>query len=645
MRFVLFIGWALLIFICSDLVGGALGFRLAWPYSGKAWAAGDRPNTAGQGGLVDFAHSTLFGFAALWASLSAAYALGIATRGLMAGLVGFSLVTAAVAQHRNILSWARSRLTLWGLVGAIALFASFVTPVFNQFDDPEYFFLVNKLLRTGAIVEYFNYRRPITLGGWTFIQAIFSAGPAGVAYVASIDAIVGGVLFLFCAILLGAGAMAALPAAFVGVLAVQVFQVNLGTAIAMAALCAVLVSLSLPRSAPRHSFTPIAVAIMALTIRPQLGLIAIIGIAVVLWRNRSTSLLIPAAILAGISALWLAIFLRDTSLLPLSTSPGYNPQVLDSVDAPVAQQTSLLSQIALFWQSQWAAGGLILLALIICGWQSVTVKHGAAIRSEFRVLGAFGVATVATVAVMLAVLGTMSPNHQRYYLPVVDGFLYAFWIRVAVDLIQRAGGRYAKHASLLLGVSAAALCAAISASAKTLSVPAESSGTICRQLLRPQERRAFQALPSGRGITLLAINCPIGSFDVSSRIMIDDLFFATRGVYFDIARDAGQTANWLLKEGVDRIVYLDEDSSASFGPRNWQAFLDGNKSDPSKAILVWLREASYALASLEKLRELAQSCESVRIPIRDPQGPLVVVDVRQCKHGDSRLPAGANSHR
>src|SRR5208282_1046214 len=111
-------------------------------------------------------------------------------------------------------------------VGTAALLASFLTPIFNDADDPEYFFLINKLLRTGAIVEYFNLRRPLTFGGWTFIQAIFSAGPAGVAFVASIDAIVGSILFLFCAVLLGTG-LWALPAALVGALVVQVFQENL----------------------------------------------------------------------------------------------------------------------------------------------------------------------------------------------------------------------------------------------------------------------------------------------------------------------------------------------------------------------------------------------------------------------------------
>jgi hypothetical protein len=339
MNLVLFIGWVLAIFICSDLVGSALRFG---PSSRQALAAGEGRGAGERGCPVDFVHSTLLGFAAIWVGLSVAYAIGIATQGVIVAFIGVSAVAAALVQRRHIVGWARSRLTLWVLVGAVALLASFVTPILNGSDDPEYFFLINKLLRTGSIVEYFNYRRPITLGGWTFIQGVFSAGPAGVAFVASIDAIVGTILFMFCAILLGTGAWAALPAALVGVLVVQDFQINLGTAIGMAAMCAVLVSLSLPGCAPRSSFTSLAFAFIAVTIRPQLGLIAIIAIAVALWRNRPTSLLIAGVILGGISIVWVAIFLRDTGVLPLSTSPGFNPQFLEQTDVI---RTSLLSKL------------------------------------------------------------------------------------------------------------------------------------------------------------------------------------------------------------------------------------------------------------------------------------------------------------
>ena len=634
MKLVLFLGWVLLVFICSDLVGSALRFGLSLRPGGQASALGHGRGTSERGGPVDFVHSTLSGFATLWVGLSVAYAIGIATQGAIVAFIGFSTLAAALVQRRHVVSWVRSRLTLWGLVGAVALLASFAAPTFNPFDDPAYFFLINKLLRTGSIVEYFNVRRALTLGGWTFIQAIFSAGPNGVGFVASIDAIVGSILFLFCAILLGTDAWAALPAALVGVLVVQVFQVNLGTSIGMAAICAVLVGLSLPASAPRNSFTPITLAVMAVTIRPQLGLIAIIGIAVVLWRNRSTSLLIIAAMLAGISTLWVAIFLRDTGLLPLSMSAGQNPQVLEEVEGPLWYQTSLLSQVASLWRDQWAVGSLTVLAVVICGWQSVTTKRGAAIQNEFRVLGAFCIVVVATVVVMVAVLGSFASDYQRYYIPVVEGFLYIFWIRSAVHVFQRGPGRLSRYASLPVAVMTAVLCLAKVVSANKLSVPTESSGRICSQLLRPEERRAFERIPAGSGYTLLAINCPIGSFETSSRVMIYNLFWATHGDYFDIASDAEGTANWLQKHGVVQLVYLDKDASDSFGFNSWRAFLESLKSDSSEGASVGKREVSYVLESLEKLRKLAQYCKSVRNPIRDPQGPLVVVDMRQCKDGD-----------
>jgi hypothetical protein len=636
MKLVLFIGWVVFIFICSDFVGSALRFRLSFLPVRRASATDH--DTGERGAAVDFVHSTLLGFAALWVCLSVAYAIGIATQYLIVAFIGLAAVAAALAQYRNFISLARSRLTLWGLVGATALLASFVTPTFNRFDDPEYFFLINKLLRIGSIVEYFNYRRPGTLGGWTFIQAIFSAGPAGTAFVASIDAIAGSILFLFCTLLLGIGTLAALPAALSLVLVVSFFQVNLGTAIAMAAMCAVLVSLSLPASAPRNSLTPIALAVMAVTIRPQLGLIAIIGIAVVLWRNRST-LLIVGAVLVGITTLWVVIFLRDTGLLPLSMSPGLNPQVFKQIEDPLLYQTSLLSQVvASFWQDRWAAGSLSLtvLAVVICGWQSVLTKHSAAIRNEFRVLGAFSIAVAATVVVMVAALRPVAQNYVRYYIPVVEGFLYVFWIRSAVHVVQRGLGGLSRYASLPFAVMAVALCVAIVVSAQKLSVPAESSGRICPQLLSPEERRAFEVVPRGSGYTLLAINCPVGSFDTSSRVMMNDLFFATQGDYFDIASDAQGTAKWLRKEGVDRLVYLDKDTSPSFGPRTWRNFLKELKSDSSESARWTRREFSYVLESLEKLRKLAQYCESLRIPIRDPQGPLVIVDVRECKNRDPR---------
>lgn len=617
MKLVLFIGWVLLIFICSDLVGSALRFRLSLLPWRQELATGRERGTGEGGAPVDFVHSTLLGFATLWVSLSVAYALGIATQGLIVTFIGFSALAAALVQRRRVVTWARSRLTLWGLVGAVALLASFVTPLINRSDDPEYFFLINKLLRIGSIVEYFNIRRPQTLGGWTFIQAIFSAGPAGVAFVASIDAIVGSILFLFCAILLGTGARAALPAALIGVLVVRGSQINLGTAISMAALCAVLIGLSLPASAPKSSFTPIAFAVMAVTIRPQLGLIAIIGIAVVLWRNRSTSWLIVGAILAGISTLWVAIFLRDTGLLPLSMTPGYNPQTLEHE----AYGTITRSQLASLGQDQWKAGSLTILAVVICGWQSVTTKHGAAIRNEFRVLGAFSIAAVATVVVMIAELGVIAQSHMRYYVPVVEGLLYVFLIRSAVHVFQRGPGKLSRYAFLPLAVTAAVLCLAIVVSAKKLSVPTELSGKICSQLLTPEERRAFERPPPKSGYTLLALDCPVGSFETSSRVMLNDIMFgATRGDYFDIAWGDEKTVNWLQKQGVDQLVYLDKDASNGFDLERFRTYLENSKSDFSDTTLQRRREYSDQLETLEKLRRLAQYCESLRFQFATHRG-------------------------
>ena len=355
--------------------------------------------------------------------------------------------------------------------------ASFVTPVLNPYDDPEYLFHVSKLLRTGSIVEYFNYRRPETLGGWTFLQAVFSAGPAGLAFVASIDAVLGGILFLFCALSLGMGPLAVLPAAQCVVLVVSVFQANLGTAVTMAAMCAVLVSLSLPACAPKNLLTPLAFAVMAVTIRPQLGLIAIVGIGVVLWRNRSaSSLLIAGAILVGITALWVAIFYRDTGLLPLSLHPGLNPLVSREIEDPLLYKTTLLSEIvSTFWVNRWATGSLslIIVAAVICGWFAVAGKHGFAIRNEFRVLGAFSIAVIATVLVLVATLGPVAPVGERYYIPVVDGFLYAFLIRSTIQVLQQGAGGLARYASLPLAIMAAVMCLSVVATAGKLSIPTE----------------------------------------------------------------------------------------------------------------------------------------------------------------------------
>jgi hypothetical protein len=246
---------------------------------------------------------------------------------------------------------------------------------------------------------------------------------------------------------------------------------------------------------------------------------------------------------------------------------------------------------------------------------------------------------------MVAVLGPLAPDLERYYIPIIEGFLYVFLIRSAVHVFQRGPGRLSRYASLPVAVMAAVLCLAVVVSAEKLSVPTESSGRICSQLLSPEERRAFERIPTGSGYTLLEINCPIGSFETSSRVMMSDLFLATRGDYFDIASGAERTANWLQKQGVDQLVYLDNDASNNFGLSFSRNNLELLKSESSESALVFRWLNSFHLESLEKFRKLAQYCESLRIPILDPQGPLVIVDVRQCKDRDSRAPAGANAHQ
>jgi len=418
----------------------------------------------------------------------------------------------------------------------------------------------------------------------------------------------------------------------------------------MAAMCAVIVTLSLPACAPRNSLTPLAFAAMAVTIRPQLGLIAIVGVAIVLWRNRSTTLSI-AAILVGIATLWVAIFFRDTGLPPLSLHPGLNPFVFKQIENPDLYKTTLLSHIvATFWVNKWATGSLSLTALaaIICGWLSVSGKHGPQIRNEFRVLGAFSIAVIATCALLVAALGPVAATHARYHIPIVEGFLFVFWLRSATRVFEQRQDLLLRYGSLPLAFVATLLCLATIWKADKLelppdmlvrivSVPVDSFGTICQRLLSEQERRDIDITSSGPGYTLMAITCPIGSFYPSPRVMTDDLFLFTRGDDYDIASGTEGTAKWLQKERVDQLVYLDNDTSDVFGIRSFRDNIEWLKSLSSEAAVAALMGDSYSLESLEMLRKLAQYCPSRRIPIRNPQGPLVIVDVRHCE-GQGSVP-------
>ena len=114
-----------------------------------------------------------------------------------------------------------------------------------------------------------------------------------------------------------------------------------------------------------------------------------------------------------------------------------------------------------------------MLGLAICGWLSLTTKHGAAIRGEFLVLGAFFVGAVATVVGMIAMIGPKALTFQRYYFPVVDGVLYVFLIRSAVHVLQRGPVRLSAYGSLPIAGMTAVLCIAILMSAENLSVPTE----------------------------------------------------------------------------------------------------------------------------------------------------------------------------
>jgi hypothetical protein len=166
------------------------------------------------GPFADAVICTQLGFATLWLVRTMAYSLGIATRGFIVGAVGSFGAAGAWVMRRQGFGWVRARLSYWALTGGAALAGSLLPPTFTPGDDSEYFFLINKLLGTGSVIEYFNYHRPLTLGGWTFLQAMFSAGPASVGFVASIDALVGSIFFLLAALMLGVGAWSGLTAAF-----------------------------------------------------------------------------------------------------------------------------------------------------------------------------------------------------------------------------------------------------------------------------------------------------------------------------------------------------------------------------------------------------------------------------------------------
>ena len=188
--------------------------------------------------------------------------------------------------------------------------------------------------------------------------------------------------------------------------------------------------------------------------------------------------------------------------------PGLNPLVFSQVENPALYKTPLLSQIvSTFWVNRWATGSLSLtvLAAVVCGWLSVAGKHSPATRNEFRVLGAFSIAVLATFVLLVAALGPAAPSHARYHLPIVEGFLFVFWIRSATRVFEQGEqreGLLPRYGALLLAFVAIVLCLAIVATAEKLevppnmpdrivSVPTESFGMICPRLLTKEERQAI----------------------------------------------------------------------------------------------------------------------------------------------------------
>lgn len=622
----LFIFWVVLVFVVADLVGTALRQKMAGTLGSRAVSFGVETGDADAAGALQFAHSTLLGFAALWVGLSLAYALGIATQAFMLAFIILAGLAAAVLQRGYLFSLVRVRLLCWGLLALMVSLALFFTPQVNVMDDPQYLFLVEKLLQTGSVVEYFSYRRPITLGGWTFLQAIFSSGPAGTAFISSLDFAVGGVFFLLAALLLRLSPWVALPAALCAMLVTQIFQVNLGASVTMAALCALLVGLSLPTAGVKGAFLPMSFAVLAVTVRPQLGLLALLAVAICLWRNRSHRLLLQAAILAGISAVWIAIFYRDTSLLPLSVSPGFNP-ILDPAWDRFSNNLKLPRKFVTLWRRPYiqTTFSLAVFAVVLCAWQSLrrrTNDH----RDEFGVLFLFSIAALVTAVVMIEIDGVLAVQHTRYYVPVLQGFLFVFLVRGGIHALRE--GLYQEQSAFVpVALLVCALGIVNFIRSDRISPPAESSGRICSPLAGEEDERSLGQIPTTQGLTLLMINCPLGSIEMHPRLMLSDLFFMTRGELFDVQWETAEIAKWFQGQGVSQLVYLANDTSPVYGLQAVRELLAYYQEDQQK-YRTW--EFEFWLRSLEIPRSLAGYCESSELPVNDAQGPLVIVNLEAC---------------
>lgn len=620
-----FLLWAIFVLVTADLIGVSLQRAYPTSFGETPLAAHATAGQPVQGSGVDFASSTLLGFAALWCFLSLLYALGMATLQVMVVSILLAAIVGAASCRAHLFHWMRSRWTCWLVLGLAIALALFIKPRVNEMDDPPYLYLVEKLLGTGSLVEYFNYRRPITLGGWTFIQALFSAGPAGTAFVASVDYVLGSVLFLLCALLLRLGRLAAVPVALCGILVVHSMQTNLGSTVSMAALCALLVVLSLPERAESSPFTTMTFAVIAASTRPQLGLIACLAVAISLWRHRSGRLGLGIASLAGIALIWLFIFYRDTGLLPTSVAPGYNP-FLD----PGWQQFQgepVAHKLLKLWNRPLTHTVATLLAasMLFCAWQAWRLRRTGKSDAMWVWL-AFAIAAMITALLIIKLDPVLALQHARYFVPVLQGVLFAFLVWVGTRALQRAPW-LGPSAVTPLAILFAVLVMVDVVVPDRIAPPHANPANDCPRLLQDDELSSIGQLPSVKGLTMLMIECPLGNFAIKRNTMTSDLFFMTRGASFDLDWTWKDIVAWLQDQGVSRFIYLENDASPIYGlepvRERLADYISSEEEYRSWEFDIWLR-------SLEIPRRLADHCARWIVPITHPEGPVIVVDIDNC---------------
>ncbi|BCP51554.1 hypothetical protein K32_01710 [Kaistia sp. 32K] len=603
-----FLGWAIFIVIACDLVGLSLSEFFA---RRGATMPADVP--AADIRSADFAWSVLLGLSALWLCLSAIYAAGYATRAAMLAVpVAAALIAVTSTERRRLRDWLRERRIGWLCTAAALALSLLARPAINPYDDPEYLFFIEKMLNTGAVVEYFSDRRPTNLGSWTLLQALFSAGPAGTAYVASIDSAIAVVLFLFAALLVGTGFVFAFFAALAGVLILQPSQTNLGMAICMGGVSAVLVSLSISRTPHRYILVSAIIPILAATARPQLALIAAAAIGLTVWRERyrrSVLVLCVAAVAAG---LWYAIILRDTGGLTSTQSSDYLPvgSVADAVR---------LMRVGLGDVPFLSRLGLLLLGLVALA--AALLRGSRPSAGKYRILAMFFLLAGATSAIVVVKTGARFIELQRYYIPVIDGVLFTAMTFALLSLAQRYGPDRSRRQVLLSISGVVVLGLAVAMQWPRVAAPARSDPLICSWSLQPEARYALDRALDGAG-TVVLIDCPSGALPFSNRTMMGD--------HAAVVGDPAATLRRLRSVGIDRLVFLRNDGGANFGMaelHQWLATFEPlndvdrrNKEGGQR----WLEE-------IETLRGLSSACATSSIEIGDPQGPLEVVDLAHCE--------------